>query len=280
MTAGTLAIALTAPFTGALADIVGRKRLITAVMFATRIPTLLTIFCRQRPGQMIALRFLQGLLLPPIFTVAVAYIGDEWPAADGGRVAGIYISGTSIGSDFAVAASISGALADLIGWRAAYGVMAALTLIAAIVVAITLTPEKRFVPSGGLANSLRYMLKHLRDPSAAGDLRDRLRRAVRVSSPHFTYVSFHLAAPPYLFTPTLFHLLFLTYRASSLFGAVGRARHGTCSGGGRPSSASSRSGSSASSCCWPRRSPSSPPASHCARCAACCARRFRPAMSR
>ena len=97
MTAGTLAIALTAPFTGALADIVGRKRLITAAMFATCMPTLLIMTFVASVPQMIALRFVQGLLLPPIFTVAVAYIGDEWPAADVPRVAGIYISGTSIG---------------------------------------------------------------------------------------------------------------------------------------------------------------------------------------
>ena len=31
----------------------------------------------------------------------------------------------------------------------------------------------------------------------------------------FTYVSFHLAAPPYLFTPTLLGALFITYLASS-----------------------------------------------------------------
>jgi YNFM family putative membrane transporter len=211
MTAGTLAIALTAPFTGALADIVGRKRLITAAMFATCIPTLLTIFVASVP-QMIALRFLQGLLLPPIFTVAVAYIGDEWPAADVPRVAGIYISGTSIGGF--CGRFIPGALADLIGWRAAYGVMAALTLIAAIVVAITLTPEKRFVPSGGLANSLRYMLKHLRDPRLLATYAIGFGVLFNFIAT-FTYVSFHLAAPPYLFTPTLLGALFLTYLASS-----------------------------------------------------------------
>ena len=39
MTAGTRAIALTAPFTGALADVLGRKRVITAAMFALVVPT-------------------------------------------------------------------------------------------------------------------------------------------------------------------------------------------------------------------------------------------------
>jgi YNFM family putative membrane transporter len=211
MTAGTLAIAVTAPFTGALADIVGRKRLITAAMFATCVPTLLTIFVSSVP-QMVALRFLQGVLLPPIFTVAVAYIGDEWPAADVARIAGLYVTGTSIGGFFG--RFIPGALADLIGWRAAYGVMTVLTLITAIVVTLTLTREKRFVPSGGLANSLRYMIKHLRDPRLLATYAVGFGVLFNFIAT-FTYISFHLAAPPYLFTPTLLGALFLTYLASS-----------------------------------------------------------------
>src|SRR5208282_2275150 len=81
MTAGTLAIALTAPFTGALADVLGRKRLITAASFAVVVPTLIMALASTVP-QLIVLRFVQGLLLPPIFTVALAYVGEEWPAAE------------------------------------------------------------------------------------------------------------------------------------------------------------------------------------------------------
>jgi MFS family permease len=211
MTAGTLAIALTAPFTGVLADIVGRKRLITAAMFATLVPTLLMMAVQSVP-QMVAMRFVQGLLLPPIFTVAVAYIGDEWPSGDVAHVAGIYISGTSIGGF--CGRFIPGVFADLIGWRAAYGVVAALTLLAAIVVALTLTPERHFVPSGGLANSMRYMVRHLRDRRLLATYAIGFGVLFNFIAT-FTYVSFHLAAPPYLFTPTLLGALFLTYLASS-----------------------------------------------------------------
>jgi MFS transporter, YNFM family, putative membrane transport protein len=211
MTAGTLAIALTAPFAGVLADIVGRKRLIMAAMFATVVPTLLMMVVRSVP-EMVEMRFVQGLLLPPIFTVAVAYIGDEWPSRDVARVAGIYISGTSIGGF--CGRFIPGVFADLIGWRAAYGVVAALTLIAAIVVALTLTPERHFVPSGGLANSMRYMVRHLRDRRLLATYAIGFGVLFNFIAT-FTYVSFHLAAPPYQFTPTLLGALFLTYLASS-----------------------------------------------------------------
>ena len=171
--------------------------------------------------QMVALRFVQGLLLPPIFTVAVAYIGDEWPPADVARVAGIYISGTSIGGF--CGRFIPGLLADLIGWRAAYGVVALLTLVTAIIVAATLPRERHFVASGGIAQSLRAMLRHLRNRQLIATYAIGFGVLFNFIAT-FTYVSFHLAAAPYLFTPTLLGALFITYLASSpLVPLVGRA---------------------------------------------------------
>src|SRR5580704_2797468 len=120
MTASTGAVALSAPFTGALADVAGRKRLITAAMFAVVVPTLIMTFAGSVP-QLTFWRFVQGLLLPPIFTVAVAYIGDEWPAADVPRVAGLYISGSAIGGFSG--RFIPGLLTDVIGWRSAIQVV-------------------------------------------------------------------------------------------------------------------------------------------------------------
>lgn len=220
MTAGTAAIALSAPFSGALADVTGRKRLITAAMFAVVAPTLIMTFAGSVP-QLTFWRFVQGLLLPPIFAVAVAYIGDEWPPSDVARVAGIYISGSSIGGF--CGRFIPGLLTDVIGWRAAIQVMALITLIAAIIVAATLRPERNFVRSGGLVSSLAQMVQHFRN-----------RRLVATYAigfgvlfnfiATFTYVNFHLAAPPYLFSPTLLGALFLTYLVSTpLVPWVGRA---------------------------------------------------------
>src|SRR6516164_4782712 len=220
MTAGTAAIALSAPFSGALADVTGRKRLITAAMFAVVAPTLVMTFAASVP-QLTVWRFVQGLLLPPIFAVAVAYIGDEWPPSDVARVAGIYISGSSIGGF--CGRFVPGLLTDTIGWRSAIQVMAAITLVAAVIVAATLPRERNFVRSGGLFPSFVQMIGHFRN-----------RRLVATYAigfgvlfnfiATFTYVSFHLAAPPYLFSPTLLGALFLTYLVSSpIVPWVGRA---------------------------------------------------------
>jgi MFS transporter, YNFM family, putative membrane transport protein len=220
MTASTAAVAISAPFTGALADVVGRKRLICAAIFAIAVPTVIMTFTASVP-EMASWRFVQGLLLPPIFTVTVAYIGDEWPPSDVARIAGLYVSGASIGGFSG--RFIPGILADLIGWRAAIQVVALLTLVAAVIVTLTLTRERKFVRSGGLLLSLWQMIRHLRDPRLLATYAIGFGVLFNFIAT-FTYVSFHLAAPPYLFSPALLGMLFLTYLVSSpLMPWTGRA---------------------------------------------------------
>src|SRR5260370_37167186 len=59
MTASTAAVALSAPFTGALADVAGRKRLITAALFVVRRPAPILSFGRSVP-EATFVRFVQG----------------------------------------------------------------------------------------------------------------------------------------------------------------------------------------------------------------------------
>jgi YNFM family putative membrane transporter len=207
MTASALAIALTAPFTGAIADVLGRKRVITTAMFAVVLPMAGAAFAHDVQA-LIAWRFLQGLLLPPVFAVAVAYIGDEWPAAEVAGVAGIYIAGSSIGGF--CGRFIPGVLGDLIGWRGAFLALAGLSFLGAVTLALLLPREKRFVRSQGLGASARQMLRHLRNPQLLATYAigfGVLFNFIAV----FTYVSFHLAAPPYRFSSTLLGAIFVTY---------------------------------------------------------------------
>src|SRR5215469_16443446 len=146
ITASTLAIALTAPFTGAAADVLGRKRLITAAMFAVAVPVLMETFATT-PGALVFWRFIEGLLLPPIFTVVLAYVGDEWPRAEVAGVAGLYVSGSSVGGF--CGRLVPGVLADHVGWRFSFLALAGLGLVGAILVATKLPRERRFVRSEG-----------------------------------------------------------------------------------------------------------------------------------
>ena len=204
MTASTLAIALTAPFTGAIADVMGRKRVITAAMLAVVVPMAGAALAPDLQV-LIAWRFLQGLLLPPIFAVTIAYIGDEWPPKEVAGVAGLYIAGSSIGGF--CGRFVPGLLGDIIGWRSAFLASAGLSLIGGLVVALLLPRERGFVRSPGLAASARQMLRHLRNRQLVATYAigfGTLFNFIAV----FTYVSFHLAGAPYHFSSTLLGTIF------------------------------------------------------------------------
>lgn len=207
MTASTLAVALTAPVTGAIADVFGRKRLITTALFAVSIPTIMVAFASS-VHEIVIWRFVQGLFLPPIFAVTIAYIGDEWPPAEVAGMTGIYVTGSSVGG-FA-GRMVPGALADLIGWRSAFLILAATTLAAGVAIGFMLPREKRFVRSQGFAASAAQMLAHLRNPQLVATYAVGFGTLFNFIAT-FTYVSFHLAAPPYNFSSTALGALFFTY---------------------------------------------------------------------
>ncbi len=216
MTASTLAIALTAPFTGALADVLGRKRLIATAMFAVVVPMAGAAFAADVPA-LTAWRFLQGLLLPPIFAVIIAYIGDEWPPAQVANAAGIYFAGSSLGG--LCGRFIPGVLGDLVGWRSAFLALAGLSLAGALIVALLLPPETKFVRSPGFGASSMQLVRHLGNLqllSAYGIGFGVLFNYIAV----FTYVSFHLAAPPFNFSSTLLGAIFITYLIGALLAPV------------------------------------------------------------
>jgi len=209
MTASTLAIALTAPFTGAVADVLGRKRVITVAMIVVVIPTAMVALAAN-VHQLVFWRFVQGLLLPPIFAVTIAYIGDEWPPSEVTGIAGIYTAGASLGGFSG--RFVTGLLADLFGWRAAFLALAALTLAGAAGIALMLPRERKFVPSVGFASSMVQMMRHLQNPQLIATYAVGFGVLFSFIAT-FTYVSFHLAAPPYNFSATLLGAIFITYLA-------------------------------------------------------------------
>src|SRR6478735_1512673 len=160
ITVSTLAVAITAPFTGAIADVLGRKRVIVAAMFVLVIPTVMVGFA-QTLSAVIFWRAVQGLVLPPVFAVTVAYIGDEWPPAGATRAAGIYSSASSVGGFSG--RLIVGILADLVSWRAGFLALGAVAFVGAFAVALLLPKERGFVRSEGIGASMRQMLAHFRN---------------------------------------------------------------------------------------------------------------------
>jgi len=211
MTASTLAVALTAPFTGTVADVLGRKRVIVTAMALLAVPTVMSSLAPSLTA-LIFWRFIQGLTLPPIFAVTIAYIGDEWPPREATAAAGVYTSGASLGGFSG--RFVTGVLADLFGWRLAFDVLALITLIGAVLVFVMLPREKKFVRSEGLIASGRQMLSHLRNRYLVATYAVGF-GALFCFIATFTFISFRLAAAPYNLSATALGAIFLTYLVGS-----------------------------------------------------------------
>ena len=228
MTASTLAVALIAPFTGTVSDVLGRKRVIVAALLVLAVPTLMAAFAPTLPA-LIFWRFVQGLVLPPIFAVTIAYIADEWPANEATAAAGIYTSGASLGGFSG--RFIPGIAADLVGWRGGFVVLMAITLTGAALVALLLPREQRFVRSDGLIASGRQMLGHFRNKQLLATYAVGFGVLFNFICT-FTYVSFLLAAPPFNSSPTFLGAVFVVYLTGAaltpltgwLVGRFGRRR--------------------------------------------------------
>jgi len=207
MTATTLAIAVSAPFAGAIADVLGRKRVIVAAMLCATFPLVMIALAPSLPA-LIFWRFVLGLVLPPIFTVVVAYIGEEWPASQATGITGIYMAATSIGGFSG--RLFAGLLNDTVGWRAGFLATAALTFACGIAVAAILPRERNFARSEGLAASARHMLGHLRNGQLLATYAIGFGTLFNFIA-LFTYVNFVLAAPPFNLSASALGAIFVTY---------------------------------------------------------------------
>jgi MFS family permease len=152
VTATLLAVALVAPFVGSVSDMLGRKRLIVSAIWGLTVPTLLCATATGLPA-LVAWRFVQGLLLPFIFTVTVAYIGEEMEDQAAVRLVADYSMG-AISGGFA-GRFLAGHAADLAGWRASFVLLAGLTVAAALIVQTTLPPERNSARSAAFAAPCR-----------------------------------------------------------------------------------------------------------------------------
>ncbi len=207
ISATSFAVALIAPFTGAVADVLGRKRVITAAMFLLAIPMAL-IALSSGLHAMIGWRFLQGLLLPPIFAVTVAYISEEWPASEATTVTGVFMSASGLGGF--LGRFVTGILTEHFGWRTAFLILAVFSLTCAIGVAFLLPRERGFVRAETLGRSWGQMLGHLRNArllSTYGVGFSVLFSFIAT----FTYVNFLLAAPPFNLSASALGSIFIVY---------------------------------------------------------------------
>ncbi|OLP06932.1 MFS transporter [Rhodoferax antarcticus] len=123
--ATVLAVGLISPFMGMLSDAVGRKNVLTVSLFAMTLPTAL-IPLTHSLNALIALRFLQGLAVPGIVVVLIAYLGEEFRSNGMARMTAIYVGGTVMGGF--CGRFITGHVGHWLGWRSAFVLLAVMNL--------------------------------------------------------------------------------------------------------------------------------------------------------
>lgn len=214
VSAPAIAVALGSPFVGLLIRRLGHRRVMVAALLVLAVPTALAATAPTLHA-LVVWRFLQGLAVPGIYAVAMAYLSSEWPQEGLGQAMSALVTGNVIGGF--TGRFLSGIAADhLGGWRPPFVLLAVLTAGAAIT-AIRLLPADRRARGGGPAPAP--------EPARAADvLREpRLLATFAVGfmvlfsfTATFTYVTFHLSAPPFRLGTSALSYLFTVY----LVGAV------------------------------------------------------------
>ena len=207
ITAATFGVAIAAPIAGRIADRFGRKHVIVGSAAVLAITTLLAASSGTLYW-LIVWRFLQGLATPGVFAVTVAYINDEWPVARAASAIGAYVSGTVVGGF--TGRILAGFIGEYFGWRWIFVIVGALTGAIAAALGVRLPAEKHFSrPLHGVRKN-EPILDHLRN---------RRLQAAYVGGfcvlfslvALFTWVTFHLAAPPFSLKPGLLGSIFCVY---------------------------------------------------------------------
>lgn len=207
VSATIFATALTAPIIGMIAEYRGRKKVIVPSLFLLAVPTALAATSTTLRA-LILWRFAQGLFVPGVIAVMLAYVNEEWAGRGVGRAMSSYVTGTVIGGF--LGRFISGLIAAHWHWRATFLVLAVLDLILAFLVRAWLPLAKNFVR----AEHLRQVLDHTKDHLCNPRLLANFGMGATVLFALvgcFTYANFYLAASPFHLNPAQLGSIFFVY---------------------------------------------------------------------
>src|SRR3954470_2575252 len=141
---------------GPASEVLGRTRLIHLSLLLS---ALVGVGCALAPSWdlLLGLRLLQGITLAGLPAVATAYLREELHAGTHARAAGLYIGGTALGG--MTGRLVTGAVADLAGWRWALAAVAAIGLACAGVVRVLLPASRNFVAAPARVGVLAGMAR-------------------------------------------------------------------------------------------------------------------------
>ena len=193
---------------GFMSDILGRKPVMVAACVLLALPTFLCAFAPSFK-LLLVFRALQGLLMPGVTAVAVAYLGDHYAGAELGPKVGGWIAASVAGG--LTGRVGSGLIASWINWRAPFVVFGAWTLIAAWALGRML-PEQQATQRVQLSLAYRGMFGHFRNRRLVGSFL--IGGTVFFATIGvFTYLPYYLTAPPFLLSTAIVSSIYFVYLA-------------------------------------------------------------------
>lgn len=206
VSASTLGVAVSAPFLGIFTERLNRRKVIISSIAALAVPILLAA-TSPNLQMLVFWRFVQGLMMPGIFAITIAYIGEEWPPELVAQVMSVYVSSTALGGF--LGRIISGLSAERLGWNWGFVILGLTTFVGSCVVARWL-PHERHPRHIKAQPDFVSLLQHLRNPRLLATFAvgfNILFSLVGV----FTYITFYLAAPPFRLSTEKLSYLFVVY---------------------------------------------------------------------
>jgi YNFM family putative membrane transporter len=211
-----IAVALGSPFVGAVADRLGKRRVIVGSLFALALPTLLAATSGSLPA-LVAWRFLQGLAVPGVYAVGIAYAASAFAGRGVGRAMAAIVTGNVLGGF--LGRTVSATVAEFLGWRAGFVALGVLTIAGAAATARWLPHEGPRANANAAAAphpaaGLRALGRSLRVPPLAATFAVGF-GLLFAQTATFTYVTFHLAGAPFRLGPAALGAIFAVYLAGA-----------------------------------------------------------------
>lgn len=158
------------PVCGAIADRVGRLRLLRAIVLGLCAGTVL---CAAAPSLelLVAARILTGCFAAGIISVSQAFVGDVVEPARRGGAVGMLMGITFTGQG--LSAGLGGILTELVGWRVAFALFGILAAMAWILLSTLREPDGAGSRTSGGSGSVSAAGGHGRADGTAGEARAR-----------------------------------------------------------------------------------------------------------
>jgi MFS transporter, YNFM family, putative membrane transport protein len=193
---------------GFLSDRTGRRNYIIYSVLGSAIPFFIIPFTDSF-ALFLLLRFAQGFALAGVPAAALAYISEEIDQQNIGYATALYISSNGLGG--MLGRVVTGFLTDHFSWQTTFFVFSITGLLLFAAVSLLLPKSRHFVPSDlAFAKDIEGFLFHLKNPALLAVFG--LGAVLQISfTGVWTYLPFHLEAPPYSMSLQAISYLFFAY---------------------------------------------------------------------